>query len=131
MQSEILWDQGWIIGSHALVAVLALVLGSIQLTRRKGDVAHQTLGRVWVACMAFVALGSFWIHEIRLLGEFSPIHLLSVFTLLSLFYSIVAARQGRIHAHRKSMRALYVGGLVLAGIFTLSPGRVLHRMFLG
>lgn len=131
MQSQILWNQGWIIASHALVAMLALVLGAVQLIRRKGGLAHQTLGRVWVACMAFVALGSFWIHEIRLLGEFSPIHLLSVFTLLSLFYSIVAARQGRINAHRKSMRGLYVGGLVLAGLFTLSPGRVLHRMFFG
>jgi uncharacterized membrane protein len=30
--------------------------------------------------MAMVAISSFWIHQIRLLGPWSPIHLLSVFT---------------------------------------------------
>jgi uncharacterized membrane protein len=32
--------------------------------------------------MAVVAASSFWIHQMRLVGPFSPIHLLSIFTLV-------------------------------------------------
>ena len=34
--------------------------------------------------MAAVAVSSFWIHQIRLIGPWSPIHLLSIFTLVML-----------------------------------------------
>ena len=34
--------------------------------------------------MAVVAVSSFWIHQIRLVGPWSPIHLLSIFTLVML-----------------------------------------------
>ena len=34
--------------------------------------------------MLAVAISSLWIHEIRLLGPFSPIHFLSIFTLVML-----------------------------------------------
>ena len=40
--------------------------------------------------MAAVAISSFWIHEIRLVGPFSPIHLLSIFTPVMLVLAVVA-----------------------------------------
>jgi uncharacterized membrane protein len=39
--------------------------------------------------------------------------------------AILQARAGRIAAHRQSMRALYFGGCVVAGLFTLLPARLL------
>jgi uncharacterized membrane protein len=48
-----------------------------------------------VALMALVAISSFWIHEIRLVGPFSPIHLLSIFVLAMLPLAV-----WRAHTHQ-------------------------------
>jgi uncharacterized membrane protein len=40
--------------------------------------------------MVVVAASSFWIHEIRLLGPWSPIHLLSIMVLVLLPVAVVA-----------------------------------------
>jgi uncharacterized membrane protein len=67
---------------HAFAAMAAFALGLVQFAAPKGTLPHRTLGWIWVALMATVAASSFWIHQIRLLGPWSPIHLLSIFTLI-------------------------------------------------
>src|ERR1700687_3607323 len=69
---------------HAFAAMTAFVLGVVQLAAPKGTLPHRTLGWIWVGVMMLVALSSFWIHQIRLIGPWSPIHLLSIFTLVTL-----------------------------------------------
>ena len=69
---------------HAFAAMAAFVLGVVQFAAPKGTLPHRTLGWIWVGLMAVVAGSSFWIHQIRLLGPWSPIHLLSIFTLVML-----------------------------------------------
>ena len=66
---------------HVLGAMLAIMLGAAQLSMKKGGAVHMLLGRVWVGLMLVVAGSSFFIHEIRLWGEYSPIHLLSLWTI--------------------------------------------------
>jgi uncharacterized membrane protein len=85
---------------HAFAAVAAFVLGIVQFAAPKGTLPHRTVGWVWVALMAVVAASSFWIHQIRLVGPFSPIHLLSIFTLLMLPLAVWRARTHRVVAHR-------------------------------
>ena len=116
---------------HAVAAMAALGLGVVQMRMKKGTPLHRTLGRVWVALMAGVALSSFLIHEIQLVGLFSPIHLLSIFTLVSLFVAIRQARQGRIAAHRRTMILMFWLALVLTGFFTFMPGRVMYQVVMG
>jgi uncharacterized membrane protein len=53
---------------HAFVAMAAFALGVVQLVAPKGTLPHRTLGWLWVALMAVVAISSFWIHQIRMLG---------------------------------------------------------------
>ena len=38
------------------------------------------------------------------------------------------ARRGQVAAHRQTMRGLYLGGCLLAGVFTLLPGRFLGSL---
>ncbi|WP_037914774.1 DUF2306 domain-containing protein [Sulfitobacter sp. 20_GPM-1509m] len=116
---------------HATLAIGALVLGIWQMLATKGTPQHRLIGRVWVGIMAIVALSSFWIHEFRLFGPFSPIHILSAITLVSLPFAVRAARQGNINKHRRMMRMLFFIGLLVPGAFTLLPGRVMHAVFFG
>ena len=74
-----------IIVVHAVSAVMALLLGAAQLFRKKGDPVHRFIGASWVALMLMVSLSSFLIWTIRVWWLFSPIHLISIFTLVMLW----------------------------------------------
>ena len=126
-----LWEDGPVIATHALVAIFAIVAATVQMALPKGKGPHRVLGYVWLAAMALVALWSFWIHEFRVIGPFSPIHILSAITLVTLVYSLRAARRGNIAAHRASMTSLYVFALLITGAFTLLPGRTMHAVIFG
>jgi uncharacterized membrane protein len=69
---------------HAFAAMAAFALGLVQFAAPKGTLPHRTIGWIWVLLIASVAISSFWIQTIRLVGPFSPIHLLSIFTLIVL-----------------------------------------------
>ena len=116
---------------HALAAMVAIILGGIQLAMKKGGALHRLLGRLWVGLMAVVAGSSFFIHEIKLWGLYSPIHVLSLWTLFSLGLAIYFVRVGKIKRHQQVMIALYGFALILTGFFTLLPGRVMHQVVFG
>ncbi|HEY6256832.1 MAG TPA: DUF2306 domain-containing protein [Xanthobacteraceae bacterium] len=116
---------------HAFAAMTALVLGIVQLSAPKGTLPHRTIGWVWVVLMVVVGLSSFWIHQLRLLGPWSPIHLLSIFTLVGLPLAVWAAHRHAVDRHRRAMISIFVGGLVVAGLFTLVPGRIIHAVVFG
>ena len=116
---------------HAFAAMAAFALGLVQFAAPKGTLPHRTIGWIWVGLMAVVAVSSFWIHEIRLLGPWSPIHLLSIFTLIVLPIAVWRARRYKIADHRRIMTMIFVGALVIAGLFTFLPGRVMHAVVFG
>ena len=116
---------------HAFAAMAAFALGIVQFAAPKGTLPHRTVGWIWVGLMAIVAVSSFWIHEIRLLGPWSPIHLLSIMVLGLLPVAVVAARRHNVSRHRKTMIGIFTGGLVIAGLFTFLPGRIMHAVVFG
>jgi uncharacterized membrane protein len=116
---------------HAFAAMAAFLLGLVQFAAPKGTLPHRTIGWIWVALMAGVAASSFWIHQIRLAGPFSPIHLLSIFTLVMLPLAVWRAHTHRVTDHRRIMILIFAGALVVAGLFTLVPGRIMHRVIFG
>lgn len=128
---ELLLGQVSPIPSHALAALAAVMPGGAQLATSKGTVRHRVSGWIWVSLMAYVAVSSFFISELRLWGAFSPIHLLSVWTLFSLVIAVYHARRGNIRQHKIWMALLYIGALLIAGLFTLWPGRVMHGVLFG
>ena len=116
---------------HAYAALGAFVLGAVQLAGVKGTTRHRALGYTWAALMLVVAISSFWVHQIRLWGPWSPIHLLSIFTLVMLPLGLWAAHSHAVSRHRSTMIGLYVGALVIAGLFTFVPGRIMHKVVFG
>jgi uncharacterized membrane protein len=111
-----------LIALHAALAVLALALGGAVLWRPKGTRSHKLLGRFWLAAMVGVAVSSFWIFEIRRGAGPSWIHLLSVWTLISLALAVWFIRRGNVRAHQGFMVGTFLG-LASAGL--LAGGRSL------
>lgn len=118
---------------HAYAAMAAFALGTVQLARVKATTQHRVLGYTWVALMLVIAISSFWIHgeNLRIWRTWSPIHLLSILALLMLPAAIYFARVHRVRGHKLTMLGLFSGALVIAGIFMLVPGRIMHSVLFG
>jgi uncharacterized membrane protein len=116
---------------HAFAAMTAFALGIVQLSAPKGTLPHRTIGWIWVTLMALVSLSSFWIHQLRLFGPWSPIHLISIFTLVTLPLAVWAAHRHAVERHRRAMTAIFFGALVIAGLFTVVPGRIMYKVVFG
>ncbi|WGM45336.1 hypothetical protein KOAAANKH_00198 [Brevundimonas sp. NIBR10] len=117
-----------VIQLHVGAALSALLIGTVLLLGVKGNTLHRTLGWSWVIAMATVAISSFFI---RTSGTFSWIHLLSGWTVIALPMAVFAARRHDIKSHRRGMTGLFVGGLLIAGLFTFAPGRLMWKIVFG
>jgi uncharacterized membrane protein len=117
---------------HAGAALAALGLGTALMLGRKGTRPHRLTGWVWAVLMSLVALSSLAIVSSRpWIGTFGWIHGLSALTLVTLPLAVLHARRHRIANHRWAMRSLFFGGLVVTGLFTLVPGRLMHQVLFG
>jgi uncharacterized membrane protein len=116
---------------HAYAALAAFALGVVQLSSIKGTTRHRAMGYAWVALMVVVAGSSFWIHDLRMWGPWSPIHLLSIFTLAMLPLGVLHAHRHNVSRHRWTMIGIFTGALVIAGFFTLAPGRIISKVLFG
>ena len=114
---------------HIAAAILALCIGPVALYRKRRDRVHKIIGYTWVTLMALVALSSFLITSFGIVGPFSPIHLLALWTLWSLHLAIKHVVAGNIAMHRLVMRNLYWYGLIIAGLFNFLPGRSTNALF--
>lgn len=126
-----LLDASPVIQFHVASASIALLLGPLALYRKRRDRLHKITGYIWVLAMGITALSSFGIHSFALIGPFSPIHLLAILALWSLFEGMRHVFAGRIREHQAVMRGLYMNGLLVAGMFNFLPGRVTNRMIFG
>jgi uncharacterized membrane protein len=120
-----------IIQAHAYFAFAALGLGAVQFLAPKGTLPHRATGWIWAALMMAVAGTSLFIHTIRTWGPWSPIHLLSLFTLATVPLAVLYAHRHNVRAHRKAMTMIFVFALVITGFFTLLPGRIMHSVLFG
>lgn len=118
---------------HLATVLPALALGPVVLLRRKGDRVHRWLGGLWATLMMATAIASAFIHSpgAGVAGTgYSFIHIFTVWTLVNVPIGVWLARTGRIAAHRGVMTGLYAG-LVVAGLTTLIPGRLLGNLVFG
>ena len=120
---------------HLATALAAFVIGAVILLRPKGTRFHKTLGWTYVMLMIVVAGSAVFIRrppgEGWSISGYTPIRLFVVLTAVSLPMAIYAIKRGDVRGHRSAMIGLYSGGLIIAGVLTFLPGRIMHRMFFG
>ena len=125
------------IAIHMSAAILAVAIGPVALWARKGATQrprlHRAFGYAWVTLMLLAAVSAIFIRDYRLpnIAGFTPIHLLIPVTLGTLFAAFWFLLRGNINGHRKSMQRLYIGACLVAGAFTLLPGRYLGQLVWG
>ncbi|MEL6874623.1 MAG: DUF2306 domain-containing protein [Pseudomonadota bacterium] len=118
---------------HLATVLPAVPLGAWVLWRKKGDALHKILGRIWGMLMITTAISSFWIGEpgTGIAGSgLSFIHLFSVLVLVSVPMGVWALRVGDYAGHQRAMQGMYIG-LIVAGLFSFIPGRILGTAVFG
>ena len=115
--------------AHLATILPAFLIGTYMMIARKGSPLHRALGKTYMIFMLVTALITLFMPgtgSARVLNHFGFIHLFSFLTLYSVPTAYFAARSHNVKKHRNNMIGLYVGGLLIAGAFTFSPGRLLH-----
>ncbi|MDG2144900.1 MAG: DUF2306 domain-containing protein [Porticoccaceae bacterium] len=119
---------------HLGSLVPAFVIGSYLLLNRKGTPVHKFLGKIYMGLMLFTAFITLFMEALvgpKFLNHFGFLHLLSLFVLYTVPTAYRAIRVGNSKLHKRKMVGLYVGALLVAGAFTLSPGRLIHTWLFG
>lgn len=126
-----------LIAIHMSAAIGAVLIGPVALWARKGRAQrprlHRAFGYAWVTLMIVTALSAIFIRDFALpnLAGYTPIHLLVPVTVLGLVGAFYALAKGNIVRHRQAMVSLYIGACVVAGGFSLLPGRLLGNLLWG
>jgi uncharacterized membrane protein len=119
------------IAIHLCAALLALALGPFAIWARKAAVQkpklHRAFGYAWVTSMLVASSSALFIRDYRMpnIAGYTFIHLLVPVTWTSLFGAFWFLAKGNTRGHRNTMVNLYIGACVVAGGFTLLPGRYL------
>lgn len=125
-----IWDRvPTLVWAHLLPLTVALALTPMLLLRRRGDRWHRRLGWAWATLLLMAAIVSFGLHGLT--GGWSPIHLLSILTVVGVPTLVWSARAHKVSDHRRHVRNLVAFALLLAGVFTLVGERTLARMMWG
>ena len=120
--------------SHLATVVPCIFLGAYVLLAKKGTTIHRKLGSIYMVLMLVTALITLFMPALvgpQFLNHFGWIHLFSLLTLWTVPTAYTAIKKGNIKAHQRKMLLLYFGAIVIAGGFTLAPGRFLNELFFG
>lgn len=113
-----------VIALHAVAATYVLLLGPLQILRRRRDLAHRVLGVSWLAAMVTVCVSSFWIAP----DGFSWLHGLSIWTLVCMVAAIAGIRRGSVPVHRGFMVGSYLGTLAAFSFAAFVPSRLIPQL---
>ena len=115
--------------THVATVIPCVPLGLYLLLARKGTALHKQLGKLWVALMVITATATLFIHEGMAL---SWIHIFVPFTYRASWLIVKTARKGDIKGHKAEIVSLFLGALMIPGVFAIVlPGRLMNVMIFG
>lgn len=120
--------------SHLTTVVPCIFLGAYLLLVPKGGLLHRKLGVVYMSLMMITAIIALFIQAQvgpKLLNHFGYIHVFCILVFWTVPTAFLAIKKGKVKIHQRKMILLYIGAIILAGGFTLMPGRYLHSLFFG
>lgn len=115
---------------HIISALFALALGIAMFIRKKGTRSHKLIGRLFVMAMLMTAISAIFIRYIND-GQFSWIHLFIPLTFFATWEAIYFIRKGNVARHKRAVTGLFFGALLIPGVFSFLPGRIMNLMVFG
>ena len=118
---------------HLATICPAAAIGGLLLAFGKGSSLHRLFGKIYMILMLITAVITLFMSaEVgpTLFEHFGFIHLFSLLVIVTVPRAYVSARNHDVPRHKSAMVGLYVGAVLLAGSFTLTPGRYLHGLLL-
>lgn len=114
---------------HVTTVLPCVPLGLYLLLAPKGTPRHKQLGKLWVALMVVTATSTLFIHDgMRL----TWIHIFVPLTYRASWLIITSARKGDMVKHRKEIVSLFLGALMIPGVFAFAlPGRLMNVILFG
>ena len=116
---------------HLLTVVPCFIIGTLLLIIKKGTKIHTNFGRIYMVLMLITACITLFMPAklgTTFLNHFGWIHIFSILTLYTVPTAYIAIKKGDIKTHKRKMILLYFGALIIAGGFTLTPGRYLYEL---
>ncbi|MEQ9231705.1 MAG: DUF2306 domain-containing protein [Cyclobacteriaceae bacterium] len=116
---------------HLSTIIPCVIIGTVLLLIKKGTPIHKKAGRVYMILMLFTAVITLFMPAkvgATFLGHFGWIHLLSFLTIWTVPTAYTAIKKGNVKSHKRKMIILYFGAIIIAGVFTLMPGRYLNDL---
>lgn len=130
MNTEAFLTAPFVVQLHVFSAVGALLIGSIQMFAPKGNLPHRTMGIVFVLLMASAAISAIFIRQING-GNFSFVHIFVPLTIIGIYQVVLSARRGDRARHRGHVLGLFYGALIIPGLLSFIPGRLMYNVFMG
>ncbi len=114
---------------HLATILPAFLIATYLLINRKGSPLHKALGKTYMGLMLFTAMVTLFMPAqvgTAFFNHFGFIHIFSFSVFFTVPMAYFAARTGKLKLHIGNMVGLYMGGILIAGAFAFSPGRLLH-----
>lgn len=125
-------DYDFLMFSHLYTVVPCIFLGAALIFMKKGTKIHKKLGQLYMILMLITAVITLFMRADvgpQILNHFGWIHAFSFLTLYTVPTAYIAIQKGQVKKHQRKMILLYFGAIVIAGGFTLTPGRYLYEVF--
>lgn len=119
---------------HLATVIPCFVIGTMLLLIKKGTKIHIGFGRIYMILMLITALVTLFMPaEVgpQFMNHFGWIHSLSFLTIYTVPAAYLAIKKGNVKSHKRKMILLYFGAIIIAGVFTFTPGRYLYNVFFG
>lgn len=119
---------------HLATVVPAFMIATSMFVMRKGTRLHKIAGRVYMVLMLITAVASLFMPATIgpvVLSHFGFLHALALLAIYAIVNAYLAIQKGDVKTHVRSMVGLYIGGLLIAGGFTLMPGRMINVWLFG
>ena len=117
---------------HAFAALAAFALGAVQLAAPKGTIPHRLFGWLWAGLMLAVVDQLVFHPRDPAMGSVEPDPpVVGLHAGDAAAWRFWHARRHDVRRHQRAMTALFAGALVVAGVFTFLPGRIMHAVVFG
>jgi uncharacterized membrane protein len=119
---------------HLFLLLISFLIATYIMLTKKNTKQHKVLGALYMGLMLIAVIISFFITATigpTLFDHFGILHILSLFMLYIIPSAYMAAKNGNIKKHRNIMIGLYVGTIVIAIVFSLTPTILLNEWIFG